>query len=49
MKKAIFDDLVASIREAGRIQRGETKASRTFVFEPEDVRQIREKLQRRSA
>jgi putative transcriptional regulator len=44
VKKALFDDLVASIEEAGRIHRGETKASRTFVFEPEDVRQIREKL-----
>ncbi len=44
MKKALFDDLVASIREAGQIHRGEKKASRTFVFEPDDVRQIREKL-----
>jgi putative transcriptional regulator len=44
MKKQLFDDLVASVREAGAIHRGETKASRTFVFEPEDVRQIREKL-----
>jgi putative transcriptional regulator len=44
MKKERFDDLVASIKEAGRIHRGETKASRTFVFQPEDVRQIREKL-----
>lgn len=44
MKKALFDELVDSIREAGRIHRGEAKASRTFVFEPEDVRQIREKL-----
>lgn len=44
MKKALFDDLVTSIKEAGRIHRGETKASRTFVFETEDVREIREKL-----
>ena len=44
MKKALFDDLVASIKEAGRIHRGEAKPSRSFVFEPEDVRQIREKL-----
>jgi putative transcriptional regulator len=29
---------------AGKIHRGEAKTSRTFVFEPEDVRQIREKL-----
>ena len=44
MKKALFDELVESIKEAGRIHRGEAKPSRTFVFEPEDVRQIREKL-----
>jgi putative transcriptional regulator len=44
MKKERFEDLVSSIKEAGKIHRGEMKASRTFVFEPEDVRQIREKL-----
>jgi putative transcriptional regulator len=44
MKKEMFDQLVASAKEAGKIHRGEIKASRTFVFEPEDVRKIREKL-----
>lgn len=44
MKKEMFDELVASVREAGKIHRGEAKASRTFVFNPEDVRRIREKL-----
>jgi len=44
MKKQVFDELVASIREAGEIHRGERRPSRTFVFEPDDVRQIREKL-----
>jgi putative transcriptional regulator len=44
MKKQRFDDLVASIKQAGTIHRGEAKASRTFVFQPEDVREIREKL-----
>jgi len=44
MKKDLFDDLMASVKEAGRIHRGEIKASRTFVFEPEGIRQIREKL-----
>ena len=44
MKKQLFDDLVASVREAGRIHRGEAKPSRSFVFKPEDVRHIREKL-----
>jgi len=44
MKKGMFDQLVASVKEAGKIHRGEIKASRTFIFEPEDVRKIREKL-----
>lgn len=49
MKKERFDELVASIKQAGRIHRGEAKASRTFAFQPEDVRQIREKLQKSQA
>ena len=44
MKKQLFDELVSSIKEAGQIHRGERKASRAFVFEPEDVKRIREKL-----
>jgi len=44
MKKEMFNQLVASVQQAGKIHRGETKASRTFVFQPEDVRKIREKL-----
>jgi putative transcriptional regulator len=46
MKKQLFDDLVASVKQAGRIHRGEDQASRTFVFQPEDVRKIRDKLQK---
>ena len=46
MKKQLFEDLVASVKHAGKIHRGEAKASRTFVFQPEDVRKIREKLQK---
>jgi putative transcriptional regulator len=44
MKKELFEELVASVREAGRIHRGEAKPSRQFVYDPEDVRGIREKL-----
>jgi len=44
VKKQLFAELVSSIKEAGRIHRGEAKASRTFVFQPEQVREIREKL-----
>jgi putative transcriptional regulator len=44
MKKEMFERLVGSVKQAGAIHRGEAKPSRTFVFEPEDVRRIREKL-----
>lgn len=44
MKKQLFDDLVASIRESGAIHRGEVQPSRRFVFNAEDVRTIRDKL-----
>ena len=44
MKRQLFEELVASIKEAGRIHRGEAQPSRCFVFEPQDVRGIREKL-----
>jgi putative transcriptional regulator len=44
MRKELFNDLVASIREAGKIHRGEMRASREFAFDPKDVRAIREKL-----
>ena len=44
MKKQLFNELVESIREAGKIHRGEAAASRRFVFKPQDVRKIRAKL-----
>ena len=44
MKKNDFDNLTASIREAGRIRRGETKASRVTEFAPVDVKAIRGRL-----
>jgi len=46
MKKEAFDELIGSIRETGRILRGEQKASREFTFAPEDVRAIRTKLRK---
>lgn len=49
MKKELFAELVESIKEAGRIHRGEQKPSREFRFEPEDVRQIRAKLHKSQA
>jgi len=44
VKKAHFDQLVESIRQAGRIRRGEAKPSREFRFAPTDVKAIRSKL-----
>ena len=49
MKKELFSALVESIKEAGQIHRGERKPSRSFVFEPQDVRAIREKLNKSQA
>ena len=38
MKEAAFRELVASVRQAGRIRRGARKPSRTFTFRPADVK-----------
>ena len=46
MKKQLFDELIESVREAGKIHRGERAPARRFVFEPQDVRKIRAKLQK---
>lgn len=44
MKEAAFRELVASVRQAGRIRRGRLKAGRTREFRPADVRAVRAKL-----
>lgn len=44
MKKALFDELTGSIREAGAIRRAEREPSRTFEFTPNDIRAIRDRL-----
>ena len=44
MKKEDFELLVESIREAGRIRRGEAKPSRVTEFQSENVRGIRQKI-----
>ena len=44
MKDTDFNNLVASIKEAGKIRRGEIKPSRVFEITPLNVKQIREKL-----
>ena len=43
-----FHSLVDSIREGGRILRGEAKPSREFTFKPEDVQGIRKTALKKS-
>ena len=44
MKKKDFDNLVTSIRQAGKIRRGETKPSRVTEFASVDVKAVRQRL-----
>ena len=44
MNRKEFDKLVASVKQAGKIRRGEMKASRVFDLKPVDVKTIRRKL-----
>jgi putative transcriptional regulator len=45
MKRDAFEQLVRSVRQAGRIRRG-AKASRAFSFAPADVKGIRSRLRK---
>ena len=45
MRQADFAKLVERIKQAGKIRRGEAKASRRFEFRPVDIRAIRERLE----
>ena len=49
MKKKDFDDLLGSIKQAGKIKRGEIKASRTYQFDPADIKSIRKGLKKSQA
>lgn len=44
MDKQMFDELIESVREAGKIRRGEKEAKRSFTYAPLDVKNIREKI-----
>jgi putative transcriptional regulator len=44
MRKRDFDKLDESVKQAGRIRRGEKKASRVFKFAPADIKAIRDRL-----
>ena len=44
MNTELFNELLASVEEAGKIMQGEQKASREFSFAEPDVKAIREKI-----
>lgn len=44
MKKELFEELVESIAQAGRIRQGLLKPSRVFTYRPMEVKRIRSKL-----
>jgi len=44
MKDGAFQELLASVRQVGRIRRGDSRASRVVAFDPTDVQAIRAKL-----
>ena len=44
MKEQDFRNLVKSVRQAGRIRRGQMRASRVYLFRPADIKSIRSKL-----
>ena len=44
MKKKAFEELMASVRHAGRIRRGEAAPSRRFSFKAVEVHRIRRRL-----
>jgi putative transcriptional regulator len=44
MKKQDFENLIESVRQAGRIRRGEAKPSRVTEVAPIDVKAIRQRL-----
>lgn len=44
MKNEAFEELLTSVRQAGRIRRGALKPSRVTAFRPADVRAVRARL-----
>jgi putative transcriptional regulator len=44
MSSELYRELSKSIKEAGRIRRGETKPSRVFKYDAIDIRKLRESV-----
>ena len=49
MKAKAFEQLMKSVRQAGRIHRGAARPSRSFRFAPADVKAIRKRLRKSQA
>lgn len=49
MEKDKFDQLVESIKQAGKIKRGELKPAREFHFTPTDIKEIRLRIKKSQA
>ena len=49
MKKDDFDELVSSVRQAGKIRRKQARPSRVFRYKPTDIKAIRERLEKSQA
>jgi putative transcriptional regulator len=45
VKREAFDELVKSVRQAGRIRRGRGRIGRRWSFDPADVKSVRAKLE----
>lgn len=45
MKEELFDELLASVREGGKILQGEKEPARTFIVDVPDVKKIRSSYQ----
>jgi len=44
MNRQLFEDLSKSIKEAGKIRRGQIKPSRVFTYNAVDIRKLRESV-----
>jgi putative transcriptional regulator len=49
MKKDDFDELVSSVRQAGKIRRKQAKPGRVFRYKPTDIKAIRGRLEKSQA
>jgi putative transcriptional regulator len=46
VKRESFEELIKSVRQAGKIHRGEIRPSRVTVYAAEDIKGIRNKLKK---